>query len=162
RGDLHAVLPPHSYRAQSHHAGRLVPELARAQAALTMTGGSSKLRRAWAAIARSPLRLVPVLAPAGCITLPKPPATQDLASKVLPEGTPPPPQWTAGGAGAGSVEGGWLATFADADLDALVTEALDHNADLQAAAARVEQAAGYVRAAGGQMYPSVDLLARGG
>ncbi len=43
-----------------------------------------------------------------------------------------------------------------------MTEAIAHNADLQAAAARVEQAAGYVRAAGGQLYPSVDLLARGG
>jgi len=124
--------------------------------------GNRTLRRALTTIAASPLRVVPVVCLAGCITLAKPPTSDELGSQVLPEGSPPPSAWSAGGVAPGSVEGGWLATFADADLDALVAEALVHNADLQAAAARVEQAAGYVRAAGGQIYPSVDLLARGG
>ena len=73
-----------------------------------------------------------------------------------------PPVHCAGGATQGAVEAGWLATFADPELDALVQEAILHNADLQAAAARVEQAAGYVAAVGGPRYPKVDLLARGG
>src|SRR5881394_1229888 len=125
-------------------------------------GGNGTLRRAWTTIAASPLRLAPVVLLAGCITLAKPPASDELAGQVLPDGAPPPTAWTGGGASTGAVGGGWLATFADADLDALVAEALVHNADLQAAAARVEQAAGYVRVAGGKIYPSVDLLARGG
>src|SRR5881394_3748684 len=125
-------------------------------------GGNGTLRRAWTTIAASPLRLAPVVLLAGCITLAKPPASEELAGQVLPDGAPPPTAWTGGGASTGAVGGGWLATFADADLDALVAEALVHNADLQAAAASVEQAAGYVRVAGGKIYPSVDLLARGG
>jgi NodT family efflux transporter outer membrane factor (OMF) lipoprotein len=109
-----------------------------------------------------PLRLAPVTVLAGCITLAKPPTSDELASQVLPDGAPAPAQWTANGAGPGSVEANWVATFADPELDALVNEAITHNADLQAAAARVEQAAGYVRAAGGTLYPSVDLLGRAG
>ena len=120
------------------------------------------LREAWTTLTSLALRLAPVTLLAGCITLAKPPDTDELAKDVLPDGTPPPSQWTAGGATAGAVEAGWLATFADPELDQLVQEAILHNADLQAAAARVEQAAGYVAAVGGPRYPKVDLLGRGG
>ena len=41
-------------------------------------------------------------------------------------------------------------------------EALANNPDLQVAAARVEQAAAYVKSAGATLYPQVNLLARGG
>jgi outer membrane protein, multidrug efflux system len=125
-------------------------------------GRHETLRHALTTLAGLSLRLAPVTVLAGCITLAKPPTSDELASQVLPDGTPPPTQWTAGGATPGVVEANWLATFADPDLDALVNEAIAHNGDLQAAAARVEQAAGYVRAAGGKLYPTVDLLARGG
>jgi len=124
--------------------------------------GNRTVHEAWKTLAALALRLAPVTVLAGCITLAKPPTADDLAKDVLPDGTPPPAQWTAGGATDGAVETGWLATFADPELDALVNEAIAHNADLQAAAARVEQAAGYMRAAGGSRFPSVDLLARGG
>jgi NodT family efflux transporter outer membrane factor (OMF) lipoprotein len=60
------------------------------------------------------------------------------------------------------VQGNWVATFADAELEQLVAEAMAHNADLRLAAARVEQAAAYVRVAGGELYPTVDALARAG
>ena len=53
-------------------------------------------------------------------------------------------------------------TFNDAQLEALVLEALAYNTDLAVASARVEQAAGYARLAGSYIYPTVDLLARGG
>ena len=56
----------------------------------------------------------------------------------------------------------WLASFDDPALSALVDEALLYNADLQVAAARVEQAAGYVKVAGGALLPSVGVLAMGG
>jgi multidrug efflux system outer membrane protein len=98
----------------------------------------------------------------GCITLEKPPSSDELAAQILPGEAPVPGQFTAGGTTPGPVEANWLETFADPDLDALVTEAILHNSDLQTAAARVLQAAGYVQAAGGQLYPSVDLLGRGG
>jgi NodT family efflux transporter outer membrane factor (OMF) lipoprotein len=117
-------------------------------------------REVWTTLAGLALRLAPVTVLSGCIVIAKPPDTEELSKDVLPDGTPA--QWTGGGATAGEVEAGWLATFADPELDALVQEAILHNADLQAAAARVEQAAGYVAAVGGPRYPKVDLLARGG
>jgi multidrug efflux system outer membrane protein len=79
-----------------------------------------------------------------------------LANVQMPGG------WRAGEGAAGVVENGWLATFADKQLEALVDEALLYNADLHAAAARVEQAAGYARVAGGQLYPSATAIGRGG
>src|SRR5256885_9166692 len=105
-------------------------------------GGNGTLRRARTTIAASPLRLAPVVLLAGCITLAKPPASEELAGQVLPDGAPPPTAWTGGGASTGAVGGGWLATFADADLDPLAAEALGPNPDLQAAARRAEQPPG--------------------
>jgi NodT family efflux transporter outer membrane factor (OMF) lipoprotein len=55
----------------------------------------------------------------------------------------------------------WLASFNDPQLDALVAEALAFNPDLRVAAARVEQAAAYVRLSGGTLYPQVNLRASG-
>ena len=73
-----------------------------------------------------------------------------------------PPQWAAKGAMPGGVAGGWLAAFNDAQLDALVREAIANNPDLRVAAARVEQAAGHARLAGAAIYPQVNIMARGG
>ena len=73
-----------------------------------------------------------------------------------------PAQWAAQGGAAGAVAAGWLATFRDERLDALVREALANNPDLRVAAARVEQAAAYARLAGAAIYPQVNIMARGG
>ena len=73
-----------------------------------------------------------------------------------------PAQWTAAGAGRRYRGDNWLATFRDDQLTAAVVEAIAHNADLQVGAARVEQARLYAKLAGAKLYPSVDLLARGG
>src|SRR5262245_61702669 len=73
-----------------------------------------------------------------------------------------PDKWTAQGAAAGAVADGWLASFRDAQLDALVREAIANNADLRIAAARVEQSAAYAKLAGATLYPQVQILARGG
>jgi multidrug efflux system outer membrane protein len=73
-----------------------------------------------------------------------------------------PQAWAASSAGPGTVSGSWLASFKDDQLAAAVNEAIANNADLQVAAARVEQAMLYARLAGATLYPSVDLLARGG
>ncbi|HET9403004.1 MAG TPA: efflux transporter outer membrane subunit [Burkholderiales bacterium] len=93
--------------------------------------------------------------------LKSPPEHADLRGDALPN-LGIPAQWTAKGGSAGAVAGGWLATFADERLDALVREAIANNPDLRVAAARVEQAAGYARLAGATLYPQVNLMARGG
>src|SRR5262249_4263879 len=56
----------------------------------------------------------------------------------------------------------WIVSFHDDQLTAAVAEAIANNADLRVAAARVEQAQLYAKLAGAKLYPSVDLLARGG
>jgi NodT family efflux transporter outer membrane factor (OMF) lipoprotein len=96
----------------------------------------------------------------GCL-LKAPPTASALRDETLTN-APLPAQWTGAQTVPGPVRDGWLATFNNVTLDALVTEALAHNADLQVAAARVEQAHGYAKAAGAAIYPSVNLLARAG
>ena len=104
---------------------------------------------------------VAMLAPlAGCI-LKKPPNAAAIKTEALPS-VGVPADWKAPGAGAGVVSNNWLVTFDDEGLTAAVTEAIAHNGDLRVAAARVEQAVLYARLAGATLYPSVDLLARGG
>ena len=73
-----------------------------------------------------------------------------------------PDKWTAQGAAAGAVADGWLSSFRDPRLDALVREAITNNVDLRVAAARVEQSAAYAKLAGATLYPQVQILARGG
>ena len=97
---------------------------------------------------------------AGC-ALQAPPARDDIAGQALPN-FKVPPAWAAQGAPSAAVGDRWLATFNDPQLDALVQEALAYNPDLQVAAARVEQAAAYVKVAGATLYPQVNVLARGG
>jgi len=62
----------------------------------------------------------------------------------------------------GPVQDNWIATLGDPQLSALVTEAITYNADLRIAVTRVEQAAASVKAAGAQIYPSVNLIGRTG
>jgi|APFre7841882724_1041349.scaffolds.fasta_scaffold01140_4 multidrug efflux system outer membrane protein len=110
------------------------------------------------------LRAVLVLAvaagAAGC-ALQAPPAHEDLVPEALPN-LRTPAAWSARGGAGADVEHRWLAGFNDTELDALVREALAYNPDLRVTAARVEQAAGYVRLSGATLYPQVNLLARGG
>ncbi len=101
-----------------------------------------------------------VAALAGC-ALKAPPKADEIRQQALPNLTVPA-QWTEPGGGAGEVVNGWLAAFKDPNLDALVKEAIAFNPDLRVAAARVDQAAGYVRLAGATLYPQVNVLARGG
>jgi NodT family efflux transporter outer membrane factor (OMF) lipoprotein len=109
-------------------------------------------------------RLVPaaILLPvvAGC-ALQAPPQADEILPQALPNLTVPA-QWAEKGGAAEAVANGWLATFNDRRLEALVRDALLYNSDLRAAAARMEQAEGYVKLAGATLYPQVNLLARGG
>lgn len=89
-----------------------------------------------------------------------PPDAKTLKGEALPAVTVPD-QWVTR-AGAGPVADDWLQTFRDASLAAVVTEALAHNTNLQIAAARVEQSRLYAKLAGAKLWPSVDLIAKGG
>lgn len=97
---------------------------------------------------------------AGCALQP-PPTAADIQAQSM-QNVKAPAQWTSGGGAAASVKDGWLAAFSDAQLDTLVREAIAYNADLQIAAARMEQAAAYAKLSGATLYPAVNLLARGG
>jgi multidrug efflux system outer membrane protein len=94
---------------------------------------------------------------AGCALNP-PPTTGELQKQALPH-TAVPPAWKGTAGEPAPVADRWLASFDDPALSALVDEALAYNADLQVAAARVEQATGYVAVASGSLYPSVGLAA---
>jgi multidrug efflux system outer membrane protein len=95
----------------------------------------------------------------GC-ALKQPPPREDVAAQALPN-VRIMESWSAATASPGTVADRWLAGFNDAQLDALVAEALTYNADLRIAAARVEQAAAYVKLSGATLYPQVNLLATG-
>jgi NodT family efflux transporter outer membrane factor (OMF) lipoprotein len=96
----------------------------------------------------------------GCIHLKNPPDTPTLKTESMPK-VAVPDKWVTA-PGAGDVTDNWLTTFHDDQLTAAVAEAIANNPDLQVGAARVEQAMLYAKLAGAQLYPSVDLLAKGG
>jgi NodT family efflux transporter outer membrane factor (OMF) lipoprotein len=104
--------------------------------------------------------LAGILSTTGCV-LKSPPDATAIKGGALPELTLPG-QWTAAGAGTGVVADNWLSSFRDDQLSHAVSEALAYNADLRVGAARVEQALLYAKLAGAKLYPSVDILARGG
>ena len=97
---------------------------------------------------------------AGC-ALNQPLPSEELRTQALPN-LKSPERWTAQHAASSAVADGWLASFNDPVLDALVREAIEYNSDLRIAAARVDVAAGYVKLAGATLYPQVNALARGG
>ena len=70
-------------------------------------------------------------------------------------GVPVPDAWTAAEVPAGDIEVEWWSDFGDPTLDSAVRLALERNHDLQAAAARLEQAAADSRIAGADLQPTV-------
>jgi outer membrane protein TolC len=102
---------------------------------------------------RATLTLAAVLL-AGC-ALKTPPTQEQVLTQALPPGTSVPPQWTADPTRGTDVPNGWLKTFNDPALEAIVAEAIAHNPDLLAAASRVEVAQQLVVLAGAQLQPQV-------
>jgi len=95
----------------------------------------------------------------GC-ALSKPPEQAAVVQAALPDSTLIPSTWRAP-ADTDSVSGGWLASFNDPGLTAVVTEAVANNLDLRVAAGRVDvvrQSIGIVSAA---LKPSVGVQAGG-
>jgi NodT family efflux transporter outer membrane factor (OMF) lipoprotein len=91
-------------------------------------------------------------APLGC-AVKQPPSPADALAGVLPGTTAVPPEWSATAGVDGAVITEWLSMFQDAQLEALVDEALKNNLDLMAAAARVDGAAALATAARALLYP---------
>lgn len=99
------------------------------------------------------------LASAGCQT-PPPPASAEIRQQAL-SNVALPAAWKTGG-DSGSIADDWLASFQDAELDALVAEAMAHNPDLRVSAVNVEKAAQYVELAKSSLRPAVNLFGSGG
>ncbi|MGH9577729.1 MAG: TolC family protein, partial [Terriglobales bacterium] len=101
-----------------------------------------------------------LLVAAGC-ALKTPPDREALQKDALGD-VVPPAQWTARGSVQGAVAAGWLKSFNEPQLEALVDEALTRNVNLRIAATRVDQAQASLKIAGGALTPAVGVLARGG
>src|SRR5216110_1852283 len=71
-----------------------------------------------------------------------------------------PGSWS-GGHRSGAVVPGWIRTFGDPELTALVEEAIIRNPDLKAAAARVEASRAAVRVAASSLYPRIAMKGLG-
>lgn len=95
----------------------------------------------------------------GCKTKP-PPTSAEIRDKALTTFALPS-AWKAGAA-TGGITDNWLATFNDAQLDALVREAILNNPDLRISAVRVEQAGQYVELAKAALRPTVAVAGTGG
>jgi len=91
----------------------------------------------------------------GCATTP-PPDTDSILGDALPSETVIPGEW-AEAAEQGRVPDGWLRSFEDARMEAIVGEALRNNLSLRAAVARLDEAAAIAIQAGALMKPVVGL-----
>jgi len=92
----------------------------------------------------------------GCALL-SPPEAAEVRAQSMP-GVQIPDAWQAPGTASSPIRDRWLLAFDDAALNTLVEEALAHNPDLQASAARIEQAAAYVDSANAGLLPQLSGL----
>lgn len=99
---------------------------------------------------------------AACASITAPQDAANAARATLPDA---PDAWAMASERVGPVEAGWLAKLEDPLLDALVSEALANNRNLQAAAANVQRSWALAGQAGAALSPSVSLssgASRGG
>lgn len=87
----------------------------------------------------------------------KPPSTPLVVKDALPPTTKVPDQWTSMGSNSAAVEAGWLKSFNDKQMEAVVAEAIKNNLDLQVAATRVQVAANVVTEVHAQMMPMIGV-----
>ena len=94
---------------------------------------------------------------AGC-AVKAPPEMDEIVEEALPETTEIPLDYEgAANAATGAVVDGWLRSFGDPELEAIVAEAIQNNLNLRAAVARVDAAAGYAVQAGAELKPVVGI-----
>jgi multidrug efflux system outer membrane protein len=116
-----------------------------------------RLRRAQQATALCVLTATVLCA--GCTV--DPPAPEEIREQAIGNISVDHP-WKAAAASADTVQDNWLSSFQDAQLDALVQEAIAANPDLRVAAARVAQSAQYVQVAKAALRPWVAIAGTGG
>ena len=103
---------------------------------------------------RFPLALL-LLFGASC-SVKTPPPTPVIVEEALPETTEIPLDFEGAAAAAtGKVRDGWLKTFGDPGLEAIVVEAIQNNLNLRAAVAQVDAAAGFATQAGAELKPAI-------
>src|ERR1700745_2231726 len=85
-----------------------------------------------------------------------------VGEEIMPESarTQIPGHWV-GPHRNGAVVPGWIRTFGDPELAALVADAIERNPDLKAAAARVEASRAAVRIAASSLYPRIAMKGLG-
>lgn len=84
-----------------------------------------------------------------------PPAMKQMVKDTLPPTTAIPDAWTSKDANPGAVTNGWVKSFGDPQLEALVGEVLKNNLNLKAAATRIAVAQNLVIEAHAQMLPLI-------
>lgn len=89
-----------------------------------------------------------------------PPTAEKLLTDSLSDGNHIQDNW-GNAINNGAVVDGWLSTFEDPMLDAIVTEVLANNLNLQAAAAKVDAAAAFAQQAGATLKPTIGLSGSG-
>ena len=94
---------------------------------------------------------------AGC-AVKEPPARDVVLEDALPETTTVRAEWTAPADDTGAVDDGWIGSFGDAQLEALVTEAIDlQNPSRRVLSAQVDRAAAQLGLARSALKPQVGL-----
>ena len=88
----------------------------------------------------------------------EPPQTPEVVEDALPPTTEVSAEWTAPADDTGQVDDGWLKSFDDPELEALVDEALQkHNPNMRLLSAQVDRAVATARLAGAALQPTVAL-----
>ena len=102
-----------------------------------------------------------LLAASAC-ALKAPPDAAAIRNEAMPKVAIPDRFHAPGAAPTGMLVANWVVGFHDDQLTAAIVEAIQNNPDLRIAAERVQQAMLRAKLAGAKLYPSVDVLARGG
>lgn len=89
----------------------------------------------------------------------QPPVKEEMLEQVLPETNKEPPvnYSEAANAAMGEVKDGWLKSFNDEKLEAIVEEAIRNNLNLQSAVAKLDAAAAIAVQAGAELKPVIGI-----
>jgi NodT family efflux transporter outer membrane factor (OMF) lipoprotein len=97
----------------------------------------------------------------GCGTAPSQEQVEQEVDESVQQQTPATPTEWSRAAESGAVQAGWIESFGDSALTALVIEAQKNNRDLAAAAANVDRSWALARQAGAALTPDVNLTTAG-
>jgi multidrug efflux system outer membrane protein len=96
-----------------------------------------------------------LLITAGCATN-EAPSQQEMVSDALPA-VEVPAEWSAQDMDIGFVDSGWIESFGDAELVALVNEAMENSPDLRLSASRIDRSSALLDTADAALKPTVSL-----